>query len=137
VRLIAIRHLQGAIESIGMRPRQHGQRRQPLRNAIGERPGDAAAPVMADEMEAGLTIAAGGNDGHRVVHQAIDVIVRRVVRVGPCAGRIAALARRHRAIAGGGEGGHLRAPAVHGFGKAVQQQHQRSVRGAGGEGVED
>ena len=136
LRLIAIGHLQRAIEGIGMRPRQHGERRQPLRESIRERPRDAAAPIMADEMEAAVAIAAGGDNRHRVVHQAVDVIVRGVAGGRARSRRIAALARRNRAIARGGEGGHLRAPAVHGFGEAVQQQDQRGVRSAGGEGVE-
>jgi hypothetical protein len=57
MRLLAIQHLQRAIEGVGVGPRQHGQRRQPLRNAIRERPGNAAAPVVADEMEAAVGIA--------------------------------------------------------------------------------
>src|SRR5260370_15481199 len=56
VRLIAILHLQGAIEGVGMRPRQDGERAQPLRKTIGQRPGNAAAPVMADEMKAALAV---------------------------------------------------------------------------------
>jgi hypothetical protein len=43
VRLIAILHLQRPIERVGMRPRQHGERRQPLGKTIGQRPSDAAA----------------------------------------------------------------------------------------------
>ena len=136
MRLVAIGHLQGAIEGVRMRPRQHRERRQPLREALGQRPGNAAAPVVPDEMEAAVAVAASGGDGHRVVHQAVDVIIGGVVWVGPRSGGIAALARSNRAITGGGEGGHLRAPAVHGFGEAVQQQHERRVRRAGGEGVE-
>ena len=56
VRLIAILHLQCAIEGVGMRPRQDGERRQPLRKTIGERPGNTAAPVVADEMKAAVTV---------------------------------------------------------------------------------
>jgi len=56
VRLIAIGHCERAIEGVGMRPRQHGERRQPIGKAIGERPGDAAAPVVADQMEAAAAI---------------------------------------------------------------------------------
>ena len=57
LRLFAVRHLQGAIEGVGMRPRQDGERGQPLRKPIGERPGDAAAPVVADEMKAAFPVA--------------------------------------------------------------------------------
>ena len=136
LRLIAIGHQQRPVEGIGMRPRQHGERCDPLRKTIGQRPGNAAAPVVADQMEAAIAVAAGRNDRHRIVHQAFDMIIRGVIGVRPRAGRIAALARSHRAIAGGGEGGHLCAPAMHGFRKAVQQQHQRRPGFAADEGVE-
>ena len=119
-----------------MRPRQHGERSQPLRVAIGERPGDAAAPIVADQMKARVAVAAGRDDRHRVVHQAVDVIIGGVRDVGPRARRIAALARRHRAIARVRQRRHLRAPAMHRFRKAMQQQHQRRAGLAGGEGVE-
>jgi len=91
---------------------------------------------MADQMEAALAVAAGGCDRHRVVHQPLDIVIRGIARVRPRAGRIAALARRHRAIAGIGQRFQLRAPAMHGLGKAVQQQHQRRISLAGNEGVE-
>ncbi len=56
VRLIAIGHCERAIEGVGMRPRQYSERRQPVRSAIGECPGDAAAPIVADQMEAAVAI---------------------------------------------------------------------------------
>ena len=136
VRLTAI-GLQGTVESIGMRPRQHGERCDPLRVSIGERPGDAAAPIMAGEMKAFVAVAQGRNDRHRVVHQAVDVIMRRVARVGPGAFRIAALTWRDGAMAHVGERAHLRTPAVHRFRKAVQQQHQRRAGLARDQRVED
>jgi hypothetical protein len=52
LRLLAVQHLQRAVEGIGMRPRQHGQRSDPVRIAVGEPPGDAAAPVVAGQMKA-------------------------------------------------------------------------------------
>ena len=57
LRLLAVGHLQRAIERVRMRPRQNGERGQPLVIAVGEAPGDAAAPVVADEMKARLAIA--------------------------------------------------------------------------------
>ena len=75
LRLFAVGHLQRAIEGVGMRPRQYGERGQPLRIAVGQRPGDAAAPVVAGEMKARVAIAAAADDRHRIVHQAVDVIV--------------------------------------------------------------
>src|SRR5205814_8959702 len=95
--------LQGTVESIGMRPRQHGERCDPLRVSIGERPGDAAAPIMAGEMKAAVGMAAGGYDRHRVVHQAVDMIIGGVADVRPRAGRVTALARGDRAITRGCE----------------------------------
>ena len=64
------------------------------------------------------------------------MIIRGVARIRPRARRIAALARGHRAIARGSKRRRLCAPAMHGFGKAVQQQHQRRAGFAGGEGIE-
>ena len=105
--------------------------------AVGDAPGDAAAPVVAHEMKARLAIARGRRDRHGVVHQAVDQIVRKLTRIRPGARRIAALARRNGAIAHVAESRDLRAPAMHRFRKAVQQQHQRRPGCAGGDGIED
>jgi hypothetical protein len=91
---------------------------------------------VADEMKAAIAIAASCHDRHRIVRQAVDMIIGGIARVRPRARRIAALTRRHRAIARARKCCHLCAPAMHGFGKAVQQQHQRRTRFAGDEGVE-
>jgi hypothetical protein len=56
--LIAVDQLQRAVEGVGVRPRQDGERGQPRVMAVGEPPGDAAAPVMADQMKARVAIAA-------------------------------------------------------------------------------
>jgi len=45
--LVAIRQEQRAVEGVRMRPRQHGERGEPVRVEVGERPGDAAAPIVA------------------------------------------------------------------------------------------
>ena len=103
---------------------------------VGQPPGDAAAPVVAGEMEACVAMAASRRDRHRVVHQAIDVVMRGLARIRPRARRIAALGRRYRAIAGIPQRLDLRAPAMHGLGKAVQQQHQRRAGFAGDESIE-
>ncbi len=105
--------------------------------AVGDAPGDAAAPIVAHEMKARLAIARGGCDRHGVVHQAVDQVMRKLTRIRPGARRIAALARRYGAIAHVAESRDLRAPAMHRFRKAVQQQHQRRPGRAGGDGVED
>src|SRR5437764_9994519 len=49
--------LKRPIERIGMRPRQHRERGQPLRTSVRQPPGNAAAPVVTDQMEAMLAIA--------------------------------------------------------------------------------
>ena len=136
LRLIAARHLQGAVESVGMRPRQHRERRQLLRIFVGQRPADAAAPVVPGEMKAAVAMARGRHDRHRIVHQAVDVIIRGLSRIRPRARRIAALARRDRAIAGRRQRLDLRLPAPHRFRKAVQQQHQRRIGRTRDQGVE-
>jgi len=51
--------------------------------AIGERPGDAAAPIMARKVKARLAIAAGSDDGKRILHQAVHVIARGIARIWP------------------------------------------------------
>jgi hypothetical protein len=120
-----------------MRPRENGERGQPLVVAVGDAPGDAAAPVVANEMKARFAIARGRYDRHGVVHQAVDQIVRKLTRIRPGARRITALARRNGAIAHVAEAGDLRTPTMHRFRKAVQQQDQRRPGRAGGDGIKD
>ena len=136
LRLFGVGHLQRAIERVRMRARENGERRQPLMMAVGEAPGDAAAPVVADQMKTRIAIARGRHDRHRIVHQAVDQVMRKFARIRPRARRIAALARCYGAIAHVAEGGDLRAPAMHRFRKAVQQQDQRRAGRAGGDGIE-
>ena len=45
------------------------------KRAVGDAPGDAAAPIVAREMKARLAVARGGCDRRGVVHQAVDQIV--------------------------------------------------------------
>ena len=107
-----------------------------MRKPVGQRPGDAAAPVVAGEMEAAVGITRGRHDRHRIFHQPIDEIIGGIVWIRPRARRVAALAWCHGAIAGRGQRFHLRVPAMHRFRKAVQQQHQRRVWLARDNGVE-
>ena len=44
MRLVAVRHLQRAVEGIGVRARQHGERGEALWIAVGDAPGDARSP---------------------------------------------------------------------------------------------
>jgi hypothetical protein len=92
---------------------------------------------VADEMEAPIGVAARGDQVDGIGNQPIELIVLGVGRIGPGAGRIAALARRHHPVSGRRQGGHLRAPHMQRFRKSVQQQDQRRVGGAAGQCVED
>jgi hypothetical protein len=87
-------------------------------------------------MKAAVAIAGRRDDRHRIVHQPLDMITGGVAGIRPRARQIAALARRNGAIARGCKGRHLRAPAMHGFGEAVEEQDQWRARFADGEGVE-
>src|SRR5262249_26826547 len=82
---------------------------------------------MADEMEAPLPVATPRDDIYGVADQAVHRIVGRVSEVWSRAVRIAALAWCHRAKSSHRERRDLGAPHVERFGKAVQQQHERSV----------
>ena len=50
---------------------------------IGERPADAAAPIVAGEMKSPLAMTRGCRYRHRIVHQPVDVIIRGVVGIRP------------------------------------------------------
>ena len=100
--------------------------------ALREPLGDAAAPIMSNQVKARLAIARGRNDRHRVVHQ----VVGKLAWIRSRARRIAALAWCYGAIAHIAEACDLRAPATHRFRKAVQQQHQRRTALAGRQRIE-
>lgn len=82
---------------------------------------------MPDEMEAAICVAARRRDIRRVLDQPVEVKVHRVGRVRSCGRRIAALARRNGAVSGLRERHDLPVPSVEGFGKTVQQQHERAI----------
>ena len=73
-------------------------------------PRNAATPIMADEVKAAMGMAARGHNVHGVGDQPVEVVVGNISRVRPCAGRIAALARRYRPISRRRQGGQLRPP---------------------------
>ena len=50
--LLTIGQSECAVEGVRVRARQDGERSEPLRIHVGNAPRDAAAPVVADEMEA-------------------------------------------------------------------------------------
>ena len=70
-------------ERRGVRARQHRQRGETLRMAIRDQPGEAAAPIMADQMKAPLTMASGVGDVEGIADQPVDAIAVKVFRIGP------------------------------------------------------
>ena len=121
--LLAIGQSERAVEGVRMRARQDGERGEPLRIPVGDAPRDAAAPVVADEMEA-LSGQSRCCDLHRVIDQPVEDIVVGVRRIGPRARRIAALARRNRAIAGTRQRRDLRIPVM----EATRQSRAAAAR---------
>jgi len=112
VLLITVRCLERTHEGRRMRAGEDGERHQALGMAVGDSPRHLPAPVMADEMEPRSGPAAGVGDRHDIADPAVVAIAREIARIGPRAGGVAALIRRHRAIAGPGERRELVAPCV-------------------------
>jgi hypothetical protein len=137
VRLLRV-PAQRAAKGVGVRARQHGERAQTFRVAGGDLPGEAASPVVPDQVEPARAVPHRRGQAERVPDQQFDVVVPRGVgRVGPRPGRIAALVRRDREVASLGQRRQLRVVEVPGDGEAVQREHQRR-RGIAGDGhVED
>jgi hypothetical protein len=82
---------------------------------------------VADEMQALAVVASRGGDIDRIGNQSLEGIVRKVGGIGPRLRRIAALIRRHGAVARPGQSGKSHAPAVSRFREPVQQQHERTA----------
>jgi hypothetical protein len=95
VRLLEI-DLQGAREGCGMRARQHGQRRDPLRPAIGDDPGEAATPIMAYQVEPPAAVADTSDDVVGIADQLVDAVVIEIGRVGTRTGGVASVRHRGR-----------------------------------------
>ena len=98
--LLAVRQGQGAVERLRMRAGQHRQRGEAVGILVGDVPGEAAAPVVAGQMEAVRGLAEVRGNGERVGDQQVDAVFRMVGRIGPRLCRVAALVGRHGAIAG-------------------------------------
>src|SRR6516164_6617332 len=94
-RLLAVRHGERAIEGVGMRARHDGERGDAITMQVSDSPGDAGAPVVADEVKTPIRIAAGRDQAERIRKEPVEAIARSIPSIGPRAGRIAALARRH------------------------------------------
>src|SRR4051812_9860467 len=112
MRLLAIRHPERPGERRGVRARQHRQRGETLRMTIRDKPGEAAAPIMADQMKASLTMAGGVGDVEGIAGQPVDAIVVKVFRIGPRVDRIAALVGRYCMITRRRQCRHLIVPEV-------------------------
>ena len=108
--------------------RQHRQRSQPFRVAVGDGPGDGAAPVVADEVERGAGGARVG-DGDDVLDEAIEVVGGTVGRVGPRTGGVPALVDGHGVVPGRHQRRQLCPPRVPALREAVEQQHERTAVG--------
>ena len=119
-----------------MRPRQHGEGSKPLRIPVSDEPGNAAAPVMAHQMETALRPAYRGDNVHRIADQLIHFIVGDIGRVGPRFGGITALVGRHGIEPGIAQSLHLGIPQVSRHAEPVQHQHERCLFIAGDRGIE-
>ena len=69
-------------ERDGMRSRQHRQRGQTLRVAVGDDPRQAAAPVVADEMESAASTSDRRGDVERIADQLLDAVIVEDRRIG-------------------------------------------------------
>ena len=66
-----------AAERLRMRPRQDGERGEPLGMRAGHAPRDLPAPIVADQMEALAVVARGRGDLEGVGHQLVEGVVGR------------------------------------------------------------
>lgn len=80
--LLAVGQRKRVQERGGMRPRQHGERAQPFGMLRRDDPGQAAAPVMANQMKAACAMADGGRDVERIAHQPVDAVGIEILRIG-------------------------------------------------------
>ena len=115
-----------------MRNVENGDLGDTLRMQEGDTPGDGGAPVVAGEEDARLTemISDGENVGSEMGERVVGDAAWFAARV------IAALIGNDDAEAGRGERFDLVAPGIPEFGEAVEEDDDRTVRRAGGNGVE-
>ena len=74
------------------------QRRDPLRPAIGNDPGEAAAPIMADQVEPPAAVADARDDVVGIADQFVDPVFIETGRVRTRTGGVAALVGGHGKI---------------------------------------
>lgn len=91
---------------------------------------EAAAPIVADQMEATAAMPGCGDDVECVAHQAVDAVGIEILRIGTGARRIASLVGSDREIARVGQGGNLAVPEMPRYAEAVQKQDRRLVKRA-------
>src|ERR1700685_1339970 len=116
--------------------REDGEGRNPLGGMVGDPPGDASAPIVADDMKTAASVTAFSRDGKRIFHQVIEAKICGLARIRPSTCRITALAWCYRAISRRRKLWHVRTPHMESFRKPMQEQHQRSVLGAANHHVE-
>jgi hypothetical protein len=80
MRLLGI-DLQGASKRCRMQARQHSQRCDPLRPAIGNDPGEAAAPIMTDKMKPPIAVAHSCDNVIGIANQLVDPVVIEIGRI--------------------------------------------------------
>src|ERR1700684_2209387 len=119
-----------------MRAREDGEGRNALRVTVRDTPGDASAPIVADDMKPAASVTAFSRDGKRIFHQVIEAKICGLARIRPSTCRITALAWRYRAISRCRKLWHVRTPHMESFRKPMQEQHQRPVFGAANHHVE-
>src|SRR5580704_5722568 len=102
----------------------------------GDDPGEAAAPIVADQMEAAAAMPCCGDDVECVAHQAVDMVGIEILRIGTSAGRIASLVGGDREIARVGQCGNLAVPEMPRYAEAVEKQDRQPVRRARQRAVE-
>ena len=103
---------------------------------VGDVPGEAAAPVVTGQMEAGRVFSEIGGNGKRVGDQQVDAVFRVVGRIGARLRRVAALVGCDGSVARVAKSFHLRVPEKAGDAEAVQHEDQGAVFGAGNGDVE-
>jgi hypothetical protein len=115
-----------------MRNIEDGKLGDALRMQQGDTPGDGGAPVVAGEKDARLTEMIG--DGENVGSEMRERVVGGAAGFAGCI--VAALIGNDDAEAGGGESFDLLSPGIPEFGEAVEEEDDRTVWWAGGDGVE-
>ncbi len=125
--LLAIWHFQRPSECQWMRSGQDGHRRQPFRVPIRNLPCEAGTPVVADEMEAPIAMANGGDDIECIVGQSVHLVTGVIGRIRPGACGISPLVWGDGEMACLPNGMHLGISEVPRNAETMQHQDERIV----------